>query len=826
MLESVIAMAMFSSSRLRPPSVPLITHDPYFSIWSPADHAYDRDTTHWTGAPQALNAVVTVDGKQFQLVGKSTLDPLPQIDLLVTATQSTYTFANANIEVIVSFASPLLPHDLDIYSRPVSYVSFEASSKDQKDHKVEFQFSVSANVAVNTSEQHVTAQSGGGHQVKFVRVGSVEQPVLAKRGDDLRIDWGHAYLASDKSQNWDLSFGATKVESDPAKTVHLSARKSLGTVRHGASWLMVAYDDEVGLQYFDAKLLPYWRRNGANAVSVLDAAAKQHDSVLKLCDQFDRRLQSDLKGVGGEKYAQICALGYRQAVAGTKLVADAHGRPLLFPKENFSNGCIGTVDVIYPMAPLFFLLGPDLAKAMLVPVLDYGASKRWRFPFAPHDLGTYPQATGQVYGGGEDTEDNQMPVEESGNMILLVAAMAKIEGNAAFAKKYWPHLTQWAEYLKAKGLDPANQLCTDDFMGHLAHNANLSVKAILALGAYGQLATTLGHEKEGTEYINLAHNYAQKWVGLATEGDHTKLAFDREGTWSQKYNMVWDDILGLNVFSSTLKKAEVNFYLGKMNRYGLPLDNRSPGMKVDWLCWTATLSHNTDDFEKLISPVWDFLNETTDRVPICDWVHTDSPKHIGMIARPVLGGAFLPVLQDRDLWLQWIRRGVGSRAEWAPIPIADRQVLVASAKTQPAIWKYSLSTPDKSWYGTGFDDSAWKAGQSGFGSQGTPGAIVHTEWTSDDIWLRRVIEIPKCDPSHLRLSIHHDEDAEVYINGVLAAKLNAYTSNYVEEPLLPAALKAIRFDGPNLVAVHCHQTTGGQYIDLGFSTVVMPHTSK
>ena len=214
---------------------------------------------------------------------------------------------------------------------------------------------------------------------------------------------------------------------------------------------MLAYDDLYAIEYFERKERAWWRRNGATAADLLRSARREHDALLERAQRFDTELMADLRKAGGDKYAHLAVLAYRQTLAAHKLVADVDGTALYFPKENFSNGCIATVDVIYPSAPFALLFSPRLMKAQLQPVMDYARMDRWRFPFAPHDLGTYPQANGQVYGGGERTEENQMPVEESGNMLILLAALARVEGNADYAARYWPQVTKWAEYLTREG---------------------------------------------------------------------------------------------------------------------------------------------------------------------------------------------------------------------------------------------------------------------------------------------------------------------------------------------------------------------------------------
>jgi len=523
--------------------------------------------------------------------------------------------------------------------------------------------------------------------------------VLEKKGDDIRIDWGYLYLAGAQTNLSPLSlqFGPrTEFRDDfilSRKGVRLKssfdvqsdavlATKPLGRVGRNpvAWWLMLAYDDVYSIQYMRKDLLPYWRRNEQMLPLVhalgdskkqsfkwLNQATTDYELLNKRCEQFDAELMADLRQVGGEKYARLAALAYRQCFAAGKFVADANGQPLQFCKENASNGCIGTADVFYPMSPQFLLFGPTLAKSFLVPFMNYAASERWKFPFAPHDLGTYPQANGQVY-GDETSEKNQMPVEESGNLLILMAAIAQMEGNADFAGLWWPTLEKWAEYLKTKGFDPENQLCTDDFMGHLAHNVNLSAKAIIGLGAFGKLCELRGDKAKAAEYSKLAKEFAQRWVKEADDGDHFRLAFDRAETWSQKYNLIWDRILDLNLFPTEVARKEVAFYKKMQNQYGLPLDSRATLTKLDWIIWSASLTQNRADFEALIDPVYKFLNETPDRVPLTDCYWTQDAKKRYFMARPVVGAVFAPLLYDKAVWKKWSSREKTKGKNWAPIP--------------------------------------------------------------------------------------------------------------------------------------------------------------
>jgi len=677
-LISLLLSAVVSHGEERPPAVPLITHNPYFSIWSMADHLTDQQTKHWTEAYQPLVGIIRVDGKSYRYMGTNPrgLEAAQQLSVKVEATHSYYTFEVGGAHLDLSFFTPVFAQDLDLLSRPVTYIRWNLRCVDGKTHDVEILLDIDGVLSTNTDNQLVTWGKTQAKGLTVLNIGSRDQYVLNRSGDDLRIDWGYLHLAVPETHQFSSALSNTNItrfvstgdlsneddldmpKTPRGKAAHLGAafHVKLMPEKTESRHVLIAYTENYMIEYLGRKLKPYWQRNNISTQAMLAQAEADYSALEVRGDEYDKTLSRDLEKIGGSGYRQLSILAYRQTLAAHGLAADLNGNPLSFPKENNSNGCISTVDVIYPSAPFYLFFNPSLLEAEVRPVLEYASLPRWSFKFAPHDLGTYPLANGQVYGGGENTELDQMPVEESGNLLILGAALGQTQNNWHVAKEFWPQFSTWAKYVREKGLDPENQLCTDDFAGHLAHNANLSLKAIEALGAYALMARGLGYDSIADDYMAAAKEMAEAWEGLGFDKDHYALAFDRPGTWSQKYNLVWDKILGLNLFSDSIRKTEVKYYLGQINKYGLPLDSRKDYTKLDWSIWTATLADNPDDFMKLTNPITAWLNESISRVPLTDWYDTKTGKMVGFKARSVVGGVYIKALSDPSLADMWRKK--------------------------------------------------------------------------------------------------------------------------------------------------------------------------
>lgn len=582
----------------------------------------------------------------------------------VTATSTYYTFTCGPVELQLVFTAPQLITDLDLLSTPVNYISYQVKSTDGKAHQVQFFLQTAPDMAINANGEQTQSWFNQQNGLSFLKTGTINQPVLGQRGDQICINWGYAYLVGEQHAAKQYALGdeiqiknafMNQGKLPASKTTVRTTRKDhqpimayvqdLGNVQAQPvqDFVMMGYDDDYSIEYMHIRYQGYWKHEGM--FSITDAFQKfqlNYESIMDRCRALDALIYDDALQAGGKQYAEICASSYRQVMAAHKLFKDREGHLLWFSKENNSNGCVNTVDLTYPSAPLFLIYNPELQKGQMTSILEYSKTGRWTKPFAAHDLGTYPIANGQAYGG-------DMPVEESGNMLTLCAAICHLEKSTAYVEPYWDILTTWTDYLVEYGLDPENQLCTDDFAGHWAHNANLSIKAIMGIQGFAELCRMKGLTQQAEKYGKIAKDYAQKWEQMAREGDHYRLAFDRENTWSQKYNLVWDKLWNTQIFPSEVIQKEMKYYLGKQNKYGLPLDIRKDYTKSDWIMWTAAMAADKATFGKFAAPLHKYINETQTRVPISDWSDTKTGLWIGFRARSVIGGYWMQVLAHKGL---------------------------------------------------------------------------------------------------------------------------------------------------------------------------------
>ena len=680
-----------SQKNFRAPAVPLITHDPFFSVWSFADKLTDDETRHWDGVRKYMVGVLTVDGVIYEFMGSVNPDnsryisgyrKLPQTGCDIRPMTTTYTFENEKLTMELKFTSPLLLNDLDILSRPISYVSYKITPKDGEKHDIHVHFGFSGEFCVNETTQSVHV----GVTAYSIYFSSGTEEMLKRAGDDHRIEWGSFHvIAPDFQQDcmslrswqsklsleygnklWPINQMAAQGPNKELKgpgsyqayektPVHpyyptLVVRKNY-TVEGGeiVDHIALGYDDVKSIQYFGENIEAYYRRNGDDFNMAMYKAITEYEEVLEKVHSFEEELLAKARTVS-ENYADILSLNYRLAIAGHKLTWH-DGELQFFSKENYSNGCIATVDVTYPSVPLFLIYAPELVEGMLNPVFKLIEKGLWNYEFAPHDVGTYPLANGQVYGftfrhrSYRPPIDSQMPVEECGNMILCVAAACFAKKDMAYFVKHRALLKQWADYLVKVGHNPDNQLCTDDFAGHLAHNCNLSVKGICGLAAYAKMLRACGETAEADKYEAIAKDYAAKWEEDAFDGDHYRLAFDQAGTWSLKYNMVWDKLLSLGLFSQQVYDLELAWYKKQLKPYGMPLDSRCDNTKTDWQMWSTKLFDDPEYTGMVVDAMWRYLCETPDRVPFSDLNFVSVPIMRGFQARTVQAGLFINLLQ-------------------------------------------------------------------------------------------------------------------------------------------------------------------------------------
>lgn len=643
-------------------SIPLIVNDPYFSIWSPADCLTDCDTQSWTGKEQPVRGYIRVGKSTYRFMGADDIIPvIDQTGLDVSATQTTYTFENEVVFLEVTFAVDLDLQDLNKISEPVTMITVKADIKNGNEAAITFAFS--EEICRDQASEELHWQAITTPSEKMVWMGKGRQTPLSSSGDLIDIDWGYLYLAA--KSNLAINY----------QKKHGMLLANFAVCSGEEATILAAYDDVHAINYFGRATNALWKENYTGMYDLLQNYLANLAQRKASCKKIDKMIQQDAHTAGGETLDFITAFSYRQSICAHKLIRDSDGEIVFLSKECSSNGCIGTVDVSYPSIPLYLLYQTELAKGMLRPVYKFANMPVWEYDFAPHDIGRYPYATGQVYGeithpnskGWSDRSphdtvydyyqlpkgqnvycfEQQMPIEECGNMLAMISAVYLRDKDDKFFTQYLATNLKWADYLATFGQDPENQLCTDDFAGHLAHNCNLSLKAITALGMFGTALQVAGYEEEGNLYFNQAKKMAEIWQKNAiSSGEHTPLAFDKPDSWSMKYNIVWDDLFNLGLFPEKLMQKEITKYLAEANEYGIPLDQRAEYTKADWIMWISIFAQNEEEMEQIIGPVRYYLENTTNRVPFSDWYDTKDARVMNFKNRTVVGAMFMPILKQ------------------------------------------------------------------------------------------------------------------------------------------------------------------------------------
>lgn len=667
------------------PAYPLFVKDPNFSIWTGADELNGQNVETWFGAKKKIYGFLKTGGETYCFLGNAaTFEPFgvkkaEQIALAVTAFSTDYTFRCGKATLRLRFVSPVPPDDLELLSLPVCYLSYALTGAKDAELSLFVHRGIAYNDRPETADKRVRGGVVTCDGFESAFLGLVRQLPLSNTGDLVGADWGYWYLAGAQAYLADEPEVCAYLANGYTDFIAEGQERYLAAVNRTATGtFLLGFDDCVAIEYFGQYLKSYYLETH----TILDALTYAWHHLPYIDAQlaaFDEGLKVRAARIG-DGYLQILYAALRQSMAAHKLVRDGQSGELLWlSKECGSCGCIATVDVSYPSAPLFLLYNPDLVKGMLRPIFKFARMPVWTFDCAPHDAGTYPVCCGQLYGlkqgDGKHNRrlgegdfwadmkthypvymlpadfdaydfDKQMPVETSADMLILLFGAYRADKDLRLFTENLDLCKKWVGYLVDDGLRPENQLCTDDFAGHLKNNLNLSIKAAVGIAAYAELLTAVGERETARKYRRVAENFAADITALGERYTHLPLTWDTaDDTFGLKYNLAFDKMFGFGLFGRTLREKEVDCYLDRAAIFGTPLDSRQKYTKSDWLIWVACLTDDPEKRDRLLAPVRAYLTESPDRVPFGDWYETDDGKYLHFRARSVQGGCFILLLQ-------------------------------------------------------------------------------------------------------------------------------------------------------------------------------------
>ncbi|KAK1226439.1 hypothetical protein PQX77_010603 [Marasmius sp. AFHP31] len=675
LLATHVQALAWTATPFNPPSIPLAVRTPYVSAWLPqgAGKALnDVWPTFWTGQILGWAGFAKVDGVAYSWLGApsvpgASFTKATQKSFTFTATQSTFVLSAGPVDLTVNFFSPVEPNDLLRQSTPFSYLSVSAASTDGRAHSVQIYSDISAEWVSGdnglVANWNTTTGSILTHQVQLAT-----QSRFKEVND--HTQYGSAFYSTPNTASATFqSGGDTTVRAQFIQNGRLPNTRDtnfrainnnwpvfalahdLGSVTTGSVLFTVGHIRDPAIEYIvkgntmQNRSVFFWSKY-ATPADLISAFISDFDGALGRAKTFDAKVKTDAGRISSD-YTGIVELSIRQALAAIEITiaknADGTwntGDVLVFQKEISSNGNMNTVDVVFPAWPIYLYTNPTLGKYLLEAILRYQASGLYPNKWSIHDIGAhYPSANGHNDGG-----DEAMPVEESGNMLIMALSYVQKTGDQSHITQYRSLFEQFTQFLITDSLIPANQLSTDDFAGHLENQTNLAIKGMVGIRAMSEIEKILGDNTKAANYSSIAADYVNRFQGLGGKSKtaaHLTLQYNNDASWGLSYNLFGDKLLKLNLFPQSIYDLQTAWYAngaGVQQPFGVPLDTRHTYTKSDWEIFTAGIVTNTGVRDMFIQKVKAYLTSGKNDAPFSDWYETTNANIAGFRARPVAGG--------------------------------------------------------------------------------------------------------------------------------------------------------------------------------------------
>ncbi|KAK4575241.1 hypothetical protein LTR86_001093 [Recurvomyces mirabilis] len=658
---------------VQPPSYPLAVKNPYLSAWVPGNQVKtlpSASAQFWNGLNLTWSVIARVNDQAYSLFGVPA--PGSGVEAAIvdkaeyTATHSTFTLTAGQAAIVLDFFSPISPANLTRQSAPYSYLTVSATPIATATPNISVYTDIDnswiGQIDKGTLQLSWRWSLIDGNTAAFsVRPGGVDEYTEVQD----TAQWGAAVYCGRSAADMPLSRAVGAVEDVRANFV---ANGTLaGSISKWVANGVVAYSQNLGkitgstnvtfaigylrspAIYYDGKAqATYYEATCSTPECGCTAVLDDFPAADAESRQLDIQISSKAEDAGGANYSDIVTLSARQAFGTIDITIDDATLDtrdvLIFVKEISSDGNVNTIDVMYPLSPILYVMAPEYIRMMLEPNLRYLAKNIWPYPFVMHDLGSgYPNATGH-----EDGHAEYMPIESDSDLLTLAHMYSTATGDKQWVAQYASLFRTYADDLVNHGLYTESQLSSDDFLGVTANQTGLAVKAAIALNAYGLMTGQSNYSDLGRQRAKALY---EDRLGTDSKQTHFTCVYGEEDSWGLQYNLFQDVLLNLQTFPKEAYEMQTDYYPAVRMEAGVPLTKSTQWSKTDWMLFSAATAmapgvDNKIVRDMFIDDVHAFMSNGLNPVPFGDkfLVQGNSTSPAGAWVdfrnRPVVGGHF------------------------------------------------------------------------------------------------------------------------------------------------------------------------------------------